>query len=71
VRNDLRALGQYRAAGELSVGRWLMDVWRADVTEDWMWSDPVPGLLDAAAAAQRVVRRALRAGARRTPAKAT
>lgn len=71
LRNDLRALPQYRAAGELSVGRWLLDVWRADVTEDWMWSDPVPGLVDAAAAAQRAVRRALGGRARRAPAKGT
>jgi D-aspartate ligase len=71
VRNDLRALGEYRAAGELTVGRWLLDVWRADVTEDWMWSDPVPGLLDAVASARRVANRALRRGAHRTPAKAT
>jgi hypothetical protein len=71
LRNDLRALPQYRAAGELSVARWLLDVWRADVTEDWMWSDPVPGLVDAAAAAQRIVRRAVGGKGRRAPAKGT
>ncbi len=68
LRNDLRALPEYRAAGELNVPRWLLEVWRADVTEDWMWSDPVPGLLDAAAAAQRALRSILRRGRRRTPA---
>jgi D-aspartate ligase len=70
VRNDLRALPEYRAAGELNVARWLLEVWRADVTEDWMWSDPVPGLLDAAAAAQRAVRSVLRLRPRGPPAKA-
>jgi predicted ATP-grasp superfamily ATP-dependent carboligase len=69
LRNDLRALPEYRAAGELSVPRWLWEVWRADVTEDWMWSDPVPGLLDVAAAAQRALRSILRRSRSRTPAK--
>jgi D-aspartate ligase len=71
VRNDLRALGQYRAAGELTISRWLLDVWRADVREDWMWSDLVPGLVDAAAVARRVMGRALHRPARRTPREAT
>jgi D-aspartate ligase len=70
LRNDLRALGQHRAAGELTINRWLLDVWRADVTEDWMWSDPVPGVVDAAAVARRVVRRALRRRAPRDPTEA-
>jgi predicted ATP-grasp superfamily ATP-dependent carboligase len=68
VRNDLRALPEYRAAGELGVLGWLAEVWRADVTEDWVWSDPVPGLVDAAAAARRAVRSLLGAARRRAPA---
>lgn len=68
LRSELRALPEHRAAGELGVPRWLLEAWHADVREDWMWSDPVPGLVDAAAAARRVmgrmVRRALRRGAR-------
>jgi predicted ATP-grasp superfamily ATP-dependent carboligase len=68
LRNDLRALPEYRAAGELDVLGWLGEVWRADVTEDWVWSDPVPGLVDAAAAAGRAVRSVLRSARRRAPA---
>jgi D-aspartate ligase len=70
VRNDFRALAQYRATGELGIRRWLLDVWRADVTEDWAWSDPVPGVVDAAATARRLVVRLLRRSAPRTGAKA-
>jgi D-aspartate ligase len=47
ARQDLQAMREYRAAGELDVGTWLMQVATADVAEDLYWRDPLPGLIDA------------------------
>ncbi len=67
TRQDLHALVQYRAAGELSVPRWLAQVLRADVREDFVFSDPVPGLVDAVATARRFAHRVFRRPSRPSP----
>ncbi len=69
LRSDLRALREYRAAGELGLGRWLREAWRADVREDLLWSDPMPALVSAAAAARRLVQRDQGDEAGRAPAR--
>jgi D-aspartate ligase len=53
ARGDLRALFEYRRAGELSIGRWLREVVTADVNEDLFLQDPLPSLLELAARAGR------------------
>jgi predicted ATP-grasp superfamily ATP-dependent carboligase len=44
ARQDLRTLGDYRAAGQVSLGTWLRQLVSADVVEDLSWADPLPGL---------------------------
>jgi predicted ATP-grasp superfamily ATP-dependent carboligase len=56
TRADLKALREYRAAGELSIGRWLYEWLTADVSEDFTWRDPLPGLYEALGTVQRLVR---------------
>lgn len=53
ARGDLRALPEYRRAGELSIGGWLRDLVTADVNEDIFLHDPLPSLLELAARARR------------------
>lgn len=54
ARHDLRALSEYRAAGELGVLAWLYQLVTCEVTEDLNWQDPIPGLADLARAAGKV-----------------
>lgn len=53
ARGDLRALPEYRRAGELTIGGWLRDLVTADVNEDLFLRDPLPGLLELASRAKR------------------
>ncbi len=48
ARQDARALGEYRRAGELTLGRWLWQLARADINEDMHLADPLPGIVDLA-----------------------
>lgn len=47
TRDDFAAMREYRAAGELTLGRWLLDVLRADIREDVALADPSPTVRDA------------------------
>ncbi|MBL8327331.1 MAG: hypothetical protein JNJ71_00675 [Rubrivivax sp.] len=40
---DWMASREYRAAGELTRGTWLRELFTADVNEGFSWSDPQPG----------------------------
>ena len=40
---DWMAAKEYRAAGELSWGRWLAQLLTADINEGFSWRDPAPG----------------------------
>jgi len=57
TRDDFQAFREYRAAGELSAARWLLDVLSADVREDLSVRDPLPGLLGVAAIVARKLQR--------------
>ncbi|MBI5548814.1 MAG: ATP-grasp domain-containing protein, partial [Deltaproteobacteria bacterium] len=59
VAQDLRALRQYRAAGEITLSRWIAEVTRAEAREDLLGPDPLPGLLEALGTIQRMAARAL------------
>lgn len=52
ARGDLRALPEYRRAGELSIGGWLRDLVTADVNEDLFLRDPLPSLFELATRAR-------------------
>ena len=54
---DRHALKEYRAAGELSVARWLAQVATATVNEDFSLRDPLPGLFELAKLVKRKLRR--------------
>jgi predicted ATP-grasp superfamily ATP-dependent carboligase len=43
---DRRAFREHRAAGELSVARWLWQLATTDINEDFHLADPMPGLVD-------------------------
>jgi D-aspartate ligase len=66
ARHDLKALQEYKAAGEGGLFKWLLQLATTEVTEDLYWHDPLPGLA-------ALVRSAARAGTRAarsfTPAK--
>jgi predicted ATP-grasp superfamily ATP-dependent carboligase len=47
LRDDMRASREYRAAGELSFARWLVEMATVDVNEGFLLRDPLPGLADA------------------------
>ena len=55
LRDDVRASREYRAAGELSFARWLVEMATVDVNEGFLLRDPLPGLADAG----EIVRRRL------------
>ena len=59
VAQDLRALPQYREAGELTLPRWLMEVALAQSREDLFGPDPLPGLVEGLGTARRWATRAL------------
>ena len=42
---DRKAMHEYRRAGELSFGRWLVQLLTVDVNEGINWRDPAPGLV--------------------------
>jgi predicted ATP-grasp superfamily ATP-dependent carboligase len=46
LRDDARAFREYRAAGELSLGRWLAQMATVDVNEGLLLRDPLPGLAE-------------------------
>lgn len=60
ARHDLRALAEYRAAGELGILSWLVQFATCEITEDLNWHDPVPGLADLARSAARAGTKAAR-----------
>jgi predicted ATP-grasp superfamily ATP-dependent carboligase len=66
ARHDLRALAEYRAAGEVGVFDWLRQLATSSITEDLYWQDPLPGLAVLARSAARAGSRAARS---LTPAK--
>ena len=41
---DVMAFKEYHAAGELSVGRWLLEILTTEVNEGFQWSDPLHGV---------------------------
>lgn len=45
VRQDWRAMREYRAAGELGVAAWLRSVAGAETWHEFAWHDPVPGMV--------------------------
>jgi D-aspartate ligase len=53
ARDDLRALREHRAAGQGSFLRWLWQLATADITEDFLPRDPLPGLLELRALLRR------------------
>jgi predicted ATP-grasp superfamily ATP-dependent carboligase len=63
AREDLRALDEHRAAGEVSRIGWLRQVLAADINEDLSLRDPLPGLFELAGIArrrfERIARRSL------------
>ena len=59
LRDDARASREYRAAGELSFARWLMEVATVDVNEGFLLRDPLPGLADAGGILRRRLARLL------------
>lgn len=66
TRGDLRAMLEYRRAGELSLRAWLRQAALADVHEDLDWRDPAPFVADLAQRARRALPLVLRAaGVRR------
>jgi D-aspartate ligase len=70
VKEDRRSLREYRAAGELSLIRWLWQVVTADVNEDLCLSDPAPWLADFFGKVKRKLGRAFKAAQlHRAPAK--
>jgi D-aspartate ligase len=54
ARHDLRALWQYRAAGELTAAAWMRQLATTHVVEDLSWSDPNPGLTQIVALISRL-----------------
>ncbi|MDP2341882.1 MAG: ATP-grasp domain-containing protein [Deltaproteobacteria bacterium] len=56
-RDDLRAMREHRADGDLSLRAWLREVASVDVNEDFSWRDPLPGLEELRLVAQRKLRR--------------
>ena len=60
ARHDLRALSEYRAAGEVGLFKWLFQFATSEITEDLYWHDPLPNLADLARSAARAGTRAAR-----------
>ncbi len=48
LREDFKAMREYRAAGELSFPQWIRSVMRADTCHEFAWSDPLPGIFSIA-----------------------
>jgi len=59
LRHDLRALPQYRAAGEITVAAWLRQLLTCDVVEELSWKDFLPGLMGGMAALKALARAVL------------
>jgi predicted ATP-grasp superfamily ATP-dependent carboligase len=59
MRDDLWAMRQYRAAGELSLGEWAAQMTTVDVNESFDLRDPVPGLVAFGKYFTQVMRRRL------------
>ena len=59
LREDAYASREYRAAGELSFARWLLEMATADVNEGFLLRDPLPGLADVAGIFRRKLARLL------------
>ena len=59
LREDAYASREYRAAGELSFARWLLEMATADVNEGFLLRDPLPGLADVAGTFRRKLARLL------------
>jgi len=51
---------EYRAAGELSLGQWLLEMATVDVNEAFSIRDPLPGLADLGGMVRRKVAKLLR-----------
>jgi predicted ATP-grasp superfamily ATP-dependent carboligase len=61
LQDDLWAMRQYRAAGELSLGEWAAQMTTVDVNESFTLRDPVPGLVAFGKLVAGFMRRRLRA----------
>lgn len=59
LRDDLWAMRQYRAAGELSFAEWAAQMTSVDVNETFSWADPIPGLAALGKLVAQVARRKL------------
>ncbi|HKS16252.1 MAG TPA: ATP-grasp domain-containing protein [Planctomycetota bacterium] len=59
LRDDFRAFKEYRAAGEVSLFRWLVQAASADINESFMFRDPIPGLAGLGGSVRRRVARLL------------
>lgn len=59
LRDDFQAFKEYRAAGEISFFRWLVQAAAADINESFMFRDPMPGLAGLGGTLRRRVARLL------------
>ena len=60
LREDAHVATEYRAAGELSLGQWLLEMATVDVNEAFSIRDPLPGLADLGGMVRRKVAKLLR-----------
>lgn len=63
LRDDVRVVKEYRAAGELSVARWLAQMATVTINESLLFRDPLPGLAGLGGILRRKVGRLFRGGA--------
>ena len=59
MRDDAHGSKEYRAAGELSLARWLLEMATVDVNEGFLFRDPLPGLADLGGTLKRKLARLL------------
>jgi D-aspartate ligase len=57
ARRDLRAAREYRAAGELTLARWVWQRLRVEIDEDFTLRDPGPGIASLWRTVRRLTRR--------------
>jgi len=57
LRDDAHGSKEYRAAGELSLARWLLEMATVDVNEGFLFRDPLPRLADLSGTLKRKLAR--------------